>query len=112
MPRYRKYNILYNSSEYYSFLRTKRDLKGVRQYETPVMRQPSVNDRIGVPSTTYIWKYGDRFYKLAHTHYGDPTYWWIIAWYNGFATEVDIKNGDLISIPLSLEDALRVLGIA
>jgi hypothetical protein len=35
----------------------------------------------------------------------------VIAWYNGYPTEADIKKGALIDIPVNLEDALRVLGL-
>jgi len=64
-----------------------------------------------VTSDTHIWKYGDRFYNLAHKYYGDPTYWWVIAWYNALPTEADIRIGDVIQIPISLEEARSALGV-
>ena len=39
------------------------------------------------------------------------TLWWIIAWYNARPTEADILPGDLILIPLSVEDVLDNFGI-
>ena len=111
MSRYRKYNILYNSSDYYSFLRKNRDVKGISQFETPILQQPSINERTQLISTQHIWKYGDRYYKLAQRFYGKPEYWWVIAWYNGMPTESVVKPGDLISIPLDLSDTLSVLGL-
>ena len=56
----------------------------------------------------YIWKVGDRFHKLAEQHYGDPTLWWIIAWFNRTPTEHHLRLGDNLQIPLPLE---RIIGI-
>jgi len=49
---------------------------------------------------------------MANQYYGDVRFWWIIAWYNGAPTEANLKVGDAIEIPLNIEDALRVLGVA
>ena len=109
--RYSHYRILYNSSKYYAPLRKSRNLKGVHQYETPRMRNPSAAQRAGILSVKHIWSYGDRFYKLADQYYGDPDYWWVIAWYNGVPTEAELYLGNLIVIPTDIQQALRVLGI-
>lgn len=113
MPtRYDTYKILANSTEFYSFLRKKRNnTKVIRHYETPDMYHPSVIDRTVIASNSYIWKLGDHFYKIAHQYYNDPRYWWVIAWYNGYPTEADISVGDVIEIPLSLNDILPILGV-
>lgn len=111
MGRYIYDNIINNNSEYYRFLRNKRlKQKNIRQYGTPVLYNPGVADRMFIGTETYIWKIGDHFWKLAAQHYNDPTYWWVIAWYNGYPTEADISAGTLLHVPLSLEDALQVLG--
>ena len=110
MGRYNKTGKLLNDSEYYSFLRKKRNVKQIIQYATPILRNPGVAIRASLHTSTYIWKYGDRFYQLAGKYYGDPRHWWVIAWYNGYPTEVDIWPGDSIEIPLSLEEALKALG--
>ena len=112
MARYDRYRILTNSSEYYKPLRDTRDLTFIRHYETPVMRNPSLADRIAVTSDSHIWKYGDRLYKLAYQYYGDARFWWVIAWWNGLPAESEIRNGFVIAIPINIEDALRALGVA
>lgn len=109
--RYDKYMVLNNDSAYYAPLRKSRGLKNVRHYETPYMYHPGMLERAALTSETRIWKYGDRFYNLADTYYGNPELWWIIAWYNGYPTEASIKNGDVIEIPLSLEEVSIVLGL-
>tara|TARA_R110000824_G_C14680308_1_gene620165 strand:+ start:166 stop:507 length:342 start_codon:yes stop_codon:yes gene_type:complete len=111
MPRYLTTEILNNDIEFYEFLRKKRgNVKNIVQYGTQLIRQPSLRDRIALATETYMWKYGDRYYNLAFQYYGQTRYWWVIAWYNGYPTEANIYPGDVIEIPLNLEDALEALG--
>ena len=109
MPRYDETLIVRNESEYYAPLRKSRDLKVVRQYATPILNNPGPAARRTLKKAVHVWTYGDRLYKLAHQYYGDASFWWVIAWYNGYPTESHIKNGTRLSIPLSLEKALKVL---
>jgi hypothetical protein len=109
--RYDQFRILNNDSDYYAPLRKSRGLKNIQHYETPVLHHPGVIERAVTKSETHIWKYGDRFYNLADKYYGNVDFWWIIAWYNGYPTEADIRNGDVIEIPLSLEEATVALGL-
>jgi hypothetical protein len=106
--RYSKYKIINNDSE---LLCEKRGVKNIRQYETPYIYNPTVADRASLRTTNYLWKYGDRFYQLAEQYYQSPTFWWVIALYNGYMTEADIRAGDVIAIPLNLEEALKVLRV-
>ena len=78
-------------------------------FETPTMHHPTVAERASILTVNHIWKLGDRYYHLAAKYYGEPQYWWIIAWYNGMPTEADVQPGDLIAVPTDLEQALRIL---
>ena len=112
MGRYQNTKTLINASEYYAFLRKKRHAKKrIIQYATPKLHNPGPRERASIASNAYIWKYGDRFYKMAAEMYGDPSLWWIIAWYNGTPTEADIRPGDQIYIPIDASDALEILGL-
>lgn len=111
MSRYSRTPVMNNDTEYYKPLRIKRDVKNIVQYVTPMLHNPTVPERAIIPTTPHIWKYGDRFYKLANQYYGNPSYWWVIAWYNGTPTEANISTGHVIEIPLNLEDALNILGV-
>lgn len=112
MPtRYNKARILTNNSEYYAPLRKSRDKKAIVHHATRKIKNPTVQERRSVKTTTYIWKYGDRLYNLSHKSYGDPRYWWVIAWWNGYGTEAAIKNGSMLYIPLNIEEALKALGV-
>ena len=109
--RTRKQTPVANDTEYYSPLTTKRGVKSITHYKTPVLKNPTVADRRKIKTITHIWKYGDRFYKLADQYYGDSTYWWVIAWYNGVSTEAQVANGKVLYIPLNIEDTLDILGV-
>jgi len=111
MPRYKYTRKFNNNLEFYEFLRKKRNnLKNIVQYETQVMYNPTIRNRASLTTDTHIWAYGDRFYRLADQYYSNVKYWWVIAWYNGYPTEATIFPGDVISIPVDLEKALKVLG--
>ncbi len=111
MSRYNGYKKFRNDSEYYSPLRKSRELKSVVQYGTPLLYHPNIFERASLQRDTHIWKYGDRFYNLADKYYNNPDLWWIIAWYNGYPTEAHIRKGDVIEIPVSLEEVSSVLGV-
>jgi nucleoid-associated protein YgaU len=112
MPtRYNKAREVTNDSEYYAPLRKSRNLKQIKHYATIKVKNPTVSDRSSVKVSRHIWKYGDRLYNLSSKFYGDPRYWWVIAWWNAYGVEADIKTGATLAIPLNLERALKILGI-
>jgi hypothetical protein len=108
MPsRYIRSNIVRDNSEYYEPIR--RGNKTLIHYETMPMRNPTIKERASVSTTTHIWSYGDRYYKLAQTYYADTRFWWVIAWWNGAPCEANLAAGHPLRIPLDLEKALRIL---
>jgi hypothetical protein len=104
-------SIIDNDSEHYKELYKRRGLKKISHHPTPKFRHPTVRERANVNTTGHVWVYGDRFYKLAQQYYGDVRYWWVIAWWNGYPTEVSIETGDFLDIPLDLVTALEILGV-
>ena len=73
---------------------------------TPKVTPLTDSQALQVSFEKHVWKTGDRYYKLSKQYYGDPTYWWLIAWYNQKPTEADIDLGDIIYIPLPFEKIL------
>lgn len=57
----------------------------------------------------HIWKLGDRYSKLASIHYGNASYWWIIAYYNQKPIENMVSLGDIIIIPKPLDRLITLL---
>ena len=107
--RYTSQSPFLNRSSYYRFLLKKRGVKAVEQYGTPTLYNPTAAERSTIKTTQHIWKYGDRYYNLANKYYGDVRFWWVIAWYNGYPTEAQVATGDVLTIPLDLEQAIKIL---
>jgi hypothetical protein len=111
MARNNKHKIVNNSNKFYKYLRDRRNnIPVIRHYPTQKLRHPTVAQRASIPSSPHLWRYGDRYYNLANIYYGDPRLWWVIAWYNGKPTEADVNFGDVLYIPTSAENALRLFG--
>ncbi len=71
---------------------------------------PTFDEMLDLDYEDVVWTMGDRYYKLAAAYYGDPTYWWVIAWFNKKPTESHVNIGDVIRIPTSLSDVLTAMG--
>ena len=99
--------ILENDKEAYRRYLKKRGIKKIIHHSTTKLKHPDLKDMENFDTINYIWKTGDRFFKLADKYYGDPKYRWVIAWYNKKPTESHLKIGDVIKIPLPL---YKVLG--
>ena len=78
------------------------------QYETPVYRPITLEDRYALNNIHHIWTVGDHYWKLANDYYGDPGLWYLIAWYNQKPTEAHVKIGDSMAIPLPIQDVMRL----
>ena len=88
-----------------------RKIKSFYQYTTPIFGKITPKQRASLTRQTHIWKVGDKFFKLANEHYGDPKLWWVIAWYNTTPTEAHLKPGDTVRIPFPIETVLRILKV-
>jgi len=98
-----------NRSEKYEKTFEDRGVKFIKHYSTPEMSHPTVEDIESLDEEYHTWKLGDRFYKLAAKHYGNETYWWVIAWYNKTPTESHVDPGQILAIPFPLDGALNIL---
>ena len=91
MPyRYTGRQIVKNDVETYEELADSRDLSFVKHYKVPRLRHPSAFD-----------------WKLASEYYGNPKYWWVIAWYNQKPVENMLTIGDTIIVPKPLQTVLE-----
>jgi len=79
--------------------------------ETQELEYPSIDEMKKLNYANHIWKLGDRYYKLAHHYYGDSKYWWVIAQFNKKPTEQHVSLGDLVKIPLPLNNVLDAYGL-
>lgn len=109
--RYLTTNILQNFSVEYAEMLQKRGISSITHYSFNRFREIKARDIPNVRVSNHIWASGDRFYKLADTYYGDPTYWWIIAYWNYTPLETDVKLGQTVKIPTPLETILSALAV-
>jgi nucleoid-associated protein YgaU len=106
MSRYDGRAIVRNQEMSYSDVLQSKDLKYIDQFSTPTISKVTTTEGLALTRVQHVWTYGDRLWKLADQYYGDPSYWWLIAWYNQKPTEAHFLLGDAITIPTPLERAL------
>ena len=107
--RFRHRLKIINSAEQYEEAFEERNVKFIKQYSTPIMSRITPKQRASLSKIKHIWKYGDKFYKLAAKHYNDPKLWWVIAWYNTTPTEAHLKPGDTVRIPFPIERIYKIM---
>jgi hypothetical protein len=107
--RYDGRDIGINREDRYEKIFKEKGVRFIRQYFSPNLNHPTVDDVVSLRRIGHIWAIGDRFYKLAYKYYGDSTMWWVIAWYNQTPTESHVKLGDVVQIPLPLDRILDIL---
>jgi hypothetical protein len=107
MPsRYENSALLVNKSEIYEKLLKERNVKKINQYGTQTLFYPTREERAQLNIAQHIWSSTDKFWRLSEKYYGDPQYWWVIAFYNEKPTELDVSSGDIILIPQPLDQVL------
>lgn len=111
ISRYEQRRKFINAQRMYENLFEARDVKFIKQYNTPKFGYPTDDQINSLNLIEYTYKRGDKLSKLAEIHYGDPRMWWIIAWFNKKPTEAHFNFGDIIQIPSPLERVLDFMGI-
>ncbi len=106
MPRYGTEEIIENEEEIYEEFFEERDVHKIAHYKTPKWTVLNAKARKQFITTKHVWKFGDKFWKLADRYYGDPKLWWVIAWYNQMPTEANAKKGQIVYIPNPLSSVL------
>ena len=76
---------------------------------TTKLKNLSQDDKRLLNEVEHIWKTGDSYYKLASVYYGNPNFWWVIAFYNNKPTEMSLKFGNILYIPQPLDLIISLL---
>jgi nucleoid-associated protein YgaU len=111
VSRYRNVQLVNNDRPEYAEIFKKRGISDVVHYTFSKFKDLKIKDIPHVLLNSHIWTPSDRYYKLAHSYYGDSTYWWIIALFNNKPLETDVKVGDKILIPTPLTAILSAMEI-
>jgi len=83
----------------------------IKQYPTLNLKFPTSDQINSYNIQIEVWGVGQRLYKLAEKYYGNPEYWWLIAFFNKKPTEQHFAIGDPIEIPLPLNSVLSDIGL-
>lgn len=109
VSRYSKNRIVRTQSSDYKEVLNSRGVQYIDHYSFEKLKILKVSDVAGINIARHTWQSSDRFFKLAARYYNDPSYWWIIAYFNNAPLETDLKVGDNVFIPLPLEYILAAL---
>lgn len=111
VSRYDNVDIFINNSRLYSEMLKDRGISQVQQFGTRSLKYPKMEQLSELNIIAHTWRYGDRFHKLAHEHYGDSKLWWAIAFFNQQPTESNLQFGSIVYIPHPLERILSIYGV-
>ena len=106
MPRHGSNSKMENTEELYEEFFEERGINKIVHYKTANWPPLTASVRARFVTIRHRWKLGDKYWKLATTHYGDPKMWWLIAWYNETPTEAHLKQGDLVLVPKPVDKVL------
>ena len=96
-----------NKSDLYNDFLKRAGFTSVEHYAIILLGDPRLEDFLRkIRKRKHIYSTGDRLSKIAHKHYGDSRYWWVLAWFNGKPTDFHCKIGDIIEIPMPLDAVL------
>lgn len=110
--RYSKTRIIDNDTEEYYPLFEKRGVKSIIHPAMGGLKYPTESEVQEFTIQKEEWKIGDRLWKMAEKYYnGRSHYWWVIAHFNQKPTEQHFEIGDIVYIPLPLENVLRSYGL-
>jgi hypothetical protein len=108
MGRYNNRKIFKNEDPSYMDNFMDKELRFINQYDTLSMMPMTLETGLSIERITHIWSHGDRLWKLSEQYYGNPSYWWLIAWFNRKPTENHYSIGDTVIIPIPFERALSL----
>ena len=100
-------DLLSNDDKVYGNLLQKLGVRSVTHKSLVVLGDPMREDFLKEISTTqHVFSLGDTLSKISYKQYGDPKFWWVIAWFNSKPTDLHCEIGDIIFIPFPLEEAV------
>ena len=113
ISRYDERTIFVNDSNNYVFsdIFKSRGTSNITQFTTAELKYPDPSALKNITRHNRVWTTGSKYFKLAHEFYGDPQYWWVIAWFNLRPLESSFRAGDTVIIPTPLEAVLSGLGL-
>lgn len=109
--RYSNRGIIRNRDKKYNKKFREKAKKFLDHYNTPKLKHPTGKQIASLQVIDYTWSTGDSFTKLSDEYYGSIKFWWVIAWFNQVPTKFQLNNGDVVGIPLPLEQVINYMGV-
>ena len=109
IDRNEKRDILLNEHPMYRSIMKKRGIESIRHYSRMKISKITAEDMSSLTIMDHIFVTGDSLKKLAYKYYGDTRYWWIIAAFNEKPIDNLIKVGDIMHIPMPIEEVHYLL---
>lgn len=109
VSRYSRNAIVRTAEQSYDDILKRRGVGKIDHYSFRKFKILKIEDIENITLVNHIWVSSDRFYKLSYQYYGDPTYWWIISYYNSKPLETDVEVGEILQVPTPLEYILRAM---
>ena len=78
-----------------------------RYYET--FKFPPKDQLDKIPTYSITVNKFDRLDNLAFKYLGDGTYWWVIALINDLDWAFAFEEGQVLKIPIDIQDVLRIV---
>lgn len=104
--RYEESILVTNTTEQYRNFFKDRNVSKINHYNTQKLNYPTDEQLANIDMLQHVWTSSDKLWRLSETYYADPSYWWVIAFFNKKPCELDIESGDVILIPQPLETIL------
>ena len=101
--RYEDSVLVNNNNEIYENFLKDRNLVKINQYNTQRLNYPSDEQLQDIDIIQHVWSSNDKLWRLSERYYDDPSYWWVIAFFNKKPCELDIESGEVILIPQPLD---------
>ena len=95
-----------NDHEFYKSKAYERGLNFFKHYGKLRLNSISKDTIKELTVVDTLWKNSDRLYKYAYEYYGDARYWWVIGLFNKKPIDIFYRTGDIVHIPLPLEEVL------
>ena len=109
IDRNERRDILINDHPFYKKKLKDRGLRFFRHYSKMKLSQIAQEDMRDLTILDHVYATGDSLSKIAYKHYGDTRYWWILAAFNQKPIDNLIKIGDIIHVPLPLNEIMYLL---
>ena len=110
VSRYSGTEIILNDLDEHKEFFESRGKQFIMQHRVNSLKALSLSEIASLHQHMHLWKQADKFWKLADKYYGESRYWWVIAQYNQKPTEAHVSVGDVVIVPMPLQQVLTAMG--